>query len=111
MGLAPSAPEIYQRKMEEVFEKIENPANIYDDVLLNTTNIEQHCDVLRKTLERARLNNLTFRLSKLNVFLLSQRYPTLGLFCQRKVSKSNLKRLEQLSICLNQKMLRKLEHS
>ena len=31
MGIT-SAPEIYQRKVEEVFEGIENLANIYDDV-------------------------------------------------------------------------------
>ena len=63
MGIT-SAPEIYQRKIEEVFEGIEHLANIYDDVLLYTKDIEQQCKVLQQTLEVAREHNLTFRLSK-----------------------------------------------
>ena len=63
MGIT-SAPEIYQRKIEEVFENIDKLSNIYDDVLLYTPDIEQHCNVLQRTLEVARENNLTFRLSK-----------------------------------------------
>ena len=63
MGIT-SAPEIYQRKIEEVFEGIENLANIYDDVLLYTKDMEKHCHILQQTLEVARKNNLTFRLSK-----------------------------------------------
>ena len=63
MGIT-SAPEIYQRKIEEVFENIENLANIYDDVLLYTNDLEKQCNVLQQTLEVARENNLTFRLSK-----------------------------------------------
>ena len=63
MGIT-SAPEIYQRKIEEIFEGIENLDNIYDDVLLYTESIEKQCRVLQQTLEVARENNLTFRLSK-----------------------------------------------
>ncbi|XP_064630948.1 uncharacterized protein LOC135489499 [Lineus longissimus] len=59
-----SAPEIYQRAIEEMFAGMENFANIFDDILLHTGDIEHHCRVLRKTLETARENDLTFRLSK-----------------------------------------------
>ena len=49
MGIT-SAPEIYQSKIEEVYEGIENFSNIYDDILLYTENIEQQCKVLKQTL-------------------------------------------------------------
>lgn len=63
MGIC-SAPEIYQRKIEEVFEGIENFASIFDDILLHNKDIKTHCPTLRATLQRAREQNLTFRLSK-----------------------------------------------
>ena len=39
---------------------------IFDDVLLHSQTMEQHCKILRQTLLKARENNLTFRLSKCN---------------------------------------------
>ena len=55
------APEIYQRKIEELFEGIENLANIFDDVLLYTDSLDKQIQTLTKTLVRAREKNLTFR--------------------------------------------------
>ena len=63
MGIC-SAPEIYQRKIEELFDGIENLASIFDDVLLYDKNVNAQCTTLKETLQRARENNLTFRLSK-----------------------------------------------
>ena len=63
MGIC-SAPEIYQRKIEELFEGIENLASIFDDVLLYNRDVKAQCPTFRATLQRARENNLTFRLSK-----------------------------------------------
>lgn len=63
MGIS-SAPEIYQRKIEEIFEGLSNFDNIFDDCLIHTGNLDQQCVILRKTLELARRNDLTFRLNK-----------------------------------------------
>jgi hypothetical protein len=63
MGIK-SAPEIYQRAIEEMYQGLENFANIFDDILLYTGDLEQQCKVLRKALEIACENDLTFRLSK-----------------------------------------------
>ena len=59
-----SAPELYQRCIEEIYQGMENFENIFDDILLHTLSLDGQCKVLRETLERARENDLTFRLSK-----------------------------------------------
>ena len=63
MGIK-SAPEIYQRAIEEMYQGMENFHNIFDDILLPTVGLGGQCQVLRKTLQIARENDLTFRLSK-----------------------------------------------
>jgi hypothetical protein len=63
MGIT-SAPEIFQRAMEELFLGIQNVHTIFDDILAHTTTLTEHCKQLRSVLERARQNNLTFRLAK-----------------------------------------------
>ena len=63
MGIK-SCPEQYQRAIEEIFEGVDNLENIFDDVLLHTLDVEGQCKVLRRTLEKAREHDLTFRLSK-----------------------------------------------
>ena len=63
MGIK-SAPELYQRAVEEIFQDVDNLENIFDDILLYSANLEDQCRVLRKTLMKARENDLTFRLSK-----------------------------------------------
>jgi hypothetical protein len=65
MGIS-SSPEIFQRAMETILEGMDQVEVIFDDVLLHSASIEQHCKVLRQTLLKARENNLTFRLSKCN---------------------------------------------
>ncbi len=57
MGIK-SSSEIYQRAVEEIFEGVDN---IFDDVLLHTVTEQEHCKVLRKTLEVTRENDMTFR--------------------------------------------------
>ena len=63
MGIT-AAPEIYQRKIEEIFEDIKNIDNIFDDVLLYTKTLDQQVVTLTEALKRAREKNLTFRLNK-----------------------------------------------
>ena len=48
----------------DILQGLDNQANILDDVLLYSSQLEAHCKVLRRTLERAREKDLTFRLSK-----------------------------------------------
>ena len=63
MGIK-SAPELFQRAMEEVLAGIDNVSVIFDDILIHTSNLTQHKAVLKQVLERARQNSMTFRLSK-----------------------------------------------
>ena len=63
MGIK-SSPELYQRAMEEIFHGQEHLSNIFDDILLDSVTIQEQCNILRSTLETARQNDVTFRLSK-----------------------------------------------
>lgn len=63
MGIK-SSPEIYQRKIEEMYANVDHFANVFDDMLLFSEDVEKQSQILRKVLETARENNLTFRLSK-----------------------------------------------
>jgi hypothetical protein len=63
MGIK-SSPEIYQRAMEEIFQGQAHLNNIFDDVLLDSETLEEQGIVLRNTLETARKNDVTFRMSK-----------------------------------------------
>ena len=63
MGIK-SAPEMFQRAMEEVLVGIDHVSVIFDDILIHTRSLDEHHKVLHKVLERARQNGMTFRLSK-----------------------------------------------
>ncbi len=77
MGIK-SAPEMYQRAIEEILQGIDNQATIFDDVLLYSSQLEAHCKVLRRTLGRAREKDLTFALA--SVCLHKQKLTTLDTY-------------------------------
>jgi len=66
MGIS-SAPEIYMRKMNEIFSDIPHVNVIMDDVLTDAPSVEEHNVMLKKTLQRARDNNVKFSLRKLKL--------------------------------------------
>jgi hypothetical protein len=59
-----SAPEIFQRAMEEVFVNVPETEIIMDDLLLPTIDTKETDRVLEATLQTAEENNLRFRFSK-----------------------------------------------
>ena len=66
MGIK-SAPEVYQRRMEQVFEGIQGVKVIMDDIITYGSNQEEHDTRLRDVLERARDNNLRLKKSKCHI--------------------------------------------
>ena len=53
-----SAPELYQRAMDEMFEDTDHAYTIMDDILIAGRDIAHHDSVLEKVLHRARTYNL-----------------------------------------------------
>ena len=66
MGIK-SAPEMYQRRMEQVFEGIQGIRVIMDDIITYGSNQEEHDTRLRDVLVRARDNNLRLKKSKCHI--------------------------------------------
>ena len=66
MGIR-SAPEVYPRRMEQVFEGIEGVKVIMDDIIIYGSSKEEHNTRLRDVLERARDNNLRLKNSKCHI--------------------------------------------
>ena len=62
-----SAPELYQRAMDEMFEGIEDAYPIMDDILIVGKNRVHHDAVLKSVLERAQENNLKFNWDKAKI--------------------------------------------
>ena len=62
-----SAPEVYQRRMEQVFEGIQGVKVIMDDIITYGSNQEEQDTRLRDVLERARDNNLRLKESKCHI--------------------------------------------
>ena len=62
-----SAPEIYQKVMNQIFDDIEGVEVIVDDLLIWGENEEQHDARLRKVLQRAKERNLTLNRSKCKI--------------------------------------------
>ena len=54
-----SAPEMYQRTMDEILEGIDHAYAVMDDILVAGRNIDHHDAVLNKVLDRAKSHNLT----------------------------------------------------
>lgn len=66
MGIK-SAPEVYQRRMEQVFEGLPGVKVIMDDIITHGCNKEEHDTQLRAVLQRARDNNLRLKKSKCHI--------------------------------------------
>jgi len=59
-----SAPELYQRAMDEIFEDIDHANAIMDDILIAGRDIAHHDSVLEAVLNRARTYNLKLNFEK-----------------------------------------------
>ncbi|CAM1310083.1 Uncharacterised protein g5342 [Pycnogonum litorale] len=64
MGIK-SAPELFQRRMVDIFGDLPNVNIIVDDMLLDSNDTIEHYTVLRSVLQRAREKNVKFSLRKL----------------------------------------------
>ena len=61
------SPEIFSRRLKELFAGIDDIELICDDILISSSSIEDHCATLQKVLQRAQENNLTLNFSKRKV--------------------------------------------
>ena len=66
MGIK-SAPEVYQRRMEQAFEGLPGVKVIMDDIITQGCNKEEHDAQQRAVLQRARDNNLRLKKSKCHI--------------------------------------------
>ncbi|GFS28712.1 retrovirus-related Pol polyprotein from transposon 297 [Nephila pilipes] len=55
-----SAPEEFQKAMDEIYEEDEDINPYFDDISLGSSTVEEHCRLLRRTLLKARKANLKF---------------------------------------------------
>ncbi|GFU21599.1 transposon Tf2-12 polyprotein, partial [Nephila pilipes] len=55
-----SAPEEFQKAMDEIYEDDEDINPYFDDIALGSSTVEEHCRLLRRTLLKARKANLKF---------------------------------------------------
>ncbi|GFV60024.1 transposon Tf2-6 polyprotein [Trichonephila clavipes] len=59
-----SAPEEFQKAMDEIYEKDEDINPYFDDIALGSSTVEEHCRLLRRTLLKVRKANLKFNVLK-----------------------------------------------
>ena len=72
-GIA-SAPEVFQKKMIEVFEGFDGVEIMYDDVLVTGRRIKEHDHNLHHVLQRARERNIKFNKEKLKICIPEVKY-------------------------------------
>ena len=60
-----SAPELYQRTMDEMLEGIDHAYAVMDDILVAGRNIDYHVTVLNDVLNRAKSHNLKLNFNKM----------------------------------------------
>ena len=66
MGIK-SAPEVYQQRMEQVFEGLPGVKVIMDDIIIHGRNTAEHDTRLRAALQRSRDSNLRLKKSKCHI--------------------------------------------
>ena len=66
MGIK-SAPEVYQQRMEQVFEGLPGVKVIMDDIIIHGRNTAEHDARLRAVLQRSRDSNLRLKKSKCHI--------------------------------------------
>lgn len=62
-----NAPENFQRIMYEIFKDIDGVEPYFDDIIIGSKSIEEHCIILRKVLEAARKHCLKFNRDKVQL--------------------------------------------
>ena len=80
-----SAQEVFQKKMDRIFERPPGVHIIVDDILVAGSTVEEHDGWLRATLDTARKNGVKFNPKKI------QRYSTEGKFFGEMLTKDGLK--------------------
>lgn len=69
------APEMFQQAMDQVFASEENINPYFDDILIASKSVPDHCKQLRQVLEKARCSNLKFNKDKLKLAVSEVNYP------------------------------------
>ena len=62
-----SAPEVYQQRMEQVFEGLPGMKVVMDDIIIHGRNTAEHDTQLRAVLQRSRDSNLRLKKSKCHI--------------------------------------------
>lgn len=69
-----SAPEVFQKRAQQAFGDIQGVAIVFDDIIIAASSMEEHDNILRQLLERARQVNVRFNRSKLQLTVQSVVY-------------------------------------
>ena len=69
-----SASEVFQKKNEEAFSGINGIHIVADDIIIAAVNIEEHDQILKQVLERAKEKNIKFNFDKLQLRVSEVRY-------------------------------------
>ena len=69
-----SAPEVFQKRMSDVFGNIPGVFVVFDDIITAACDNSEHDEILRQLFERARLNNVRFNRNKLQLRVSEVRY-------------------------------------
>lgn len=62
-----SAPEVFQKRAQQAFGDIQGVAVVFDDIIIAASSMEEHDNILRQLLERAREMNVRFNRAKLQL--------------------------------------------
>ena len=62
-----SAPEVFQKRNEEIFGDIPGVEIIFVDIIIAGTNIQDHDEILKKVLQRAKDKGVRFNKNKLKL--------------------------------------------
>lgn len=68
------APKLFQQAMDQVFASKENINPYFDDILIASKSMPDHCKQLRQVLEKARCSNLKLNKDKLNLTVSEVKY-------------------------------------
>ncbi|GFQ69270.1 retrovirus-related Pol polyprotein from transposon opus [Trichonephila clavata] len=89
-----SAPEEFQKSMDEIYEEDEDINPYFDDIALGSFTVEEHCRLLRRTLLQAKKANLKFNELKTQLSQTSVNY--LGYVLSDEGIKSDLRKIRAI---------------
>ncbi|GFQ70824.1 transposon Tf2-9 polyprotein [Trichonephila clavata] len=95
-----SAPEEFQKAIDDIYEEDEDINPYFDDIALGSSTVEEHCRLLRRTLLKARKANLKFNELKTQLSQTSVNY--LGHVLWMKELNQIPRKLEPLKSLLHQ---------